>query len=114
MKNPVQDGMPGWLKGIDLNDLAEMIEERKIDPIYRDYVIYVYIHHSKSSEGLEVWPKKHSTPENPFSRVRRGRDWSDGDDNDIFGELFIKSALRFAQMDSGGKRNGFRVVRNKS
>ena len=114
MKNPVQDGMPGWLKGIDLDDLAEMIEDGKIDPIYRDYIIYVYFHHFKSSEGLEVWPKEHSTPENPFSRVRRGEEFRAGDDsNDIFGELFIKHAKMFAEMDRGGKRNGFRVVRNK-
>lgn len=114
MKNPVQDGMPGWLKGIDLDDLAEMIEERKIDPIYRDYVIYPYFHHDDGYDGLEVWPKEHSTPENPFSRVRRGENWNAGDDADIFGELAIKSAIRFARMDSGGNKAGFRVVRNKS
>lgn len=113
MNNPVQDGMPGWLKGIDLDDLAEMIQERKIDPIYRDYIIYVYFHHEDGYDGLEVWPKEQSTPENPFVKVRRGENWNAGDENDIFNELFIKSALRFAPMDSGGEKAGFRVVRSK-
>ena len=106
--------MPGWLKGIDLDDLAEMIEEGKIDPIYRDYAIYPFFYYFKSSEGLEVWPKEQSTPENPWSRVRRGHRWNDGDsENDPFDELSIEQAIRFARMDSGGNKAGFRVVRSK-
>lgn len=110
MINPVQDGMPGWLKGIDLRDLGEMIEDGKVDPMYRDYIIYQYFHHSKSSEGLEVWPKEQSTPDNPFSRVRRGHGWSD--DDDLFGEMSIKSAIKFTRMNSRDERVGFRIVRN--
>ena len=112
MINPVQDGMPGWLKGIDLDDLAEIIENGKVGPIYRDYIIYPYFHHSKSSDGLAVWPKEQSTPNNPYKKVTRGYDWADGDEGDIFMELPIRYTQRLVSIQSDSQRIGFRIVRN--
>ena len=108
MNNPVQDGMPQWLRDIESWELLDMIESGEIDFIYQATVIQTYFNQGRNRYGEITFSKKTSPHNSSNTQLTMGKDFSSKN---------YAMGLSDAQASWFRKHNyskvGFRIVRNK-